>query len=119
MALKALRELPDSVDYSDGTHAYYTYRKTILRKSVPSLPLSCRTVYPVLKTCKDVRYKGPMRNIFYVYQAGPHGAILREKYWDGISGDEDNGPMVSRIDPPAPSPTSSDPTFGHLYRIPW
>ena len=49
-----------------------------------------------------------MRNIYYEYQDhGPHGAILREKYWDGISGDEDNGPMVSRIDPPAAVATSS------------
>jgi YD repeat-containing protein len=69
-------------------------------------------VRPVLKTCKDVRYKGPMRNICYVYQdPGPHGAILKEKYWDGISGHEDNGPMVSRIDPPVPSPTTQNPSF--------
>ena len=44
-------------------------------------------VYPVLKTCKDVRYKGPMRKFATnIRIQGPHGAILKEKYWDGISG---------------------------------
>jgi len=105
-----------SVDYSDGTHAYYTYKDDNSPEN-PSPPCPCpMKVYPVLKTCKDVRYKGPMRNICYVYQdPGPHGAILREKYWDGISGHEDDGPMVTRIDPPAPSPLLQGVTFPTTY----
>ena len=105
-----------SVDYSDGTHAYYTYKDDNSPEN-PSPPCPCpMKVYPVLKTCKDVRHKGPMRNIRYVYQdPGPHGAILREKYWDGISGHEDDGPMVSRIDPPAPSPLLQGVTFPTTY----
>ena len=104
-----------SVDYSDGTHAYYTYKDDNSPEN-PSHPCPCpMKVYPVLKTCKDVRYKGPMRNIRYVYQdPGPHGAILRE-YRNGISGHEDNGPMVSRIDPPSPSPLLQGVTFPTTY----
>jgi len=105
-----------SVDYSDGTHAYYTYQDDNSPEN-PTTPCPCpMKVYPVLKTCKDVRFKGPMRNICYVYQdPGPHGAILKEKYWDGFSGDEDSGPMVSSIHPPAPSPLGRSVTFPTSY----
>ena len=97
-----------SVDYSDGQHATYTYT-TDNSPENPSPPCPCPLkLSPLVIGCDDARYHGPMRRIAYEYQqGGPHGAILREKYWDGSPGHEDNGPMVSRIDPPAPSPTSS------------
>ena len=98
-----------SVDYSDGTHAYYTYQDDNVPEH-PNPPCPCSIkVYPLLRTCQDVRYKGPMRNICYEYQVnGPHGAIIAERYsFNGST----NGPRVSRIDPPAPSPIVTDPNF--------
>jgi YD repeat-containing protein len=67
-----------SVDYSDGTHAYYTYQQD----NVPEDPLNGSIkVYPLVSGCDDARYGGPMRRIAYSYQdQGPHGAILAEKY---------------------------------------
>jgi RHS repeat-associated protein len=102
-----------SVDYSDGTHAYYTYQGD----NAPEDPLHGSIKgFPLVIGCDDVRYHGPMRRIAYVYQdQGPHGAILKEKYWDGVAGNEANGPTVSRIDPPAPSPTMTDPNFDTTY----
>jgi RHS repeat-associated protein len=105
-----------SVDYSDGTHAYYTYQDDNAPEN-PSPPCPCSIkVFPVLKTCKDVRYKGPMRNICYAYQNnGPHGAITQENYWDGVSGHEGNGPMVSKTLPLPPSPLITDVNFDTTY----
>ena len=105
-----------SVDYSDGTYAFYTYQDDNAPDN-PGPPCPCSIkAFPVLKTCKDVRYTGPMRNICYEYQdQGPHGAILKEKYWDGVSGHEGNGPMISNIDPPAPSPLTTNPNFDTTY----
>ena len=51
-----------SVDYSDGTHAYYSYQADNVLEHLYPCPCSV-ALFPVLKTCKDVRYKGPMRNI--------------------------------------------------------
>ena len=108
-----------SVDYSDSTHATYTYRTDNAPEHPrPPCPCSIRTL-PLVSGCDDVRYHGSMRRIAYEYQdQGPHGAILKERYWDGVVGHEGNGPMVSRIDPPAPSPLGSDPTSTPLHRIP-
>ena len=105
-----------SVDYSDGQHATYTYT-TDNSPENPSPPCPCPLkLSPLVIGCDDARYHGPMRRIAYEYQqGGPHGAILREKYWDGSPGHEGNGPMVSRIDPPAPSPLIGDPYFDTRY----
>jgi RHS repeat-associated protein len=102
-----------SVDYSDGTHAYYTYQDDNAPDH-PGPPCPCSSkVYPLLRTCQDVRYKGPMRHICYEYQvSGPHGAIIAERY--SLNGST-NGPRVSRIDPPAPSPIVNDPNFETTY----
>ena len=98
-----------SVDYSDGTHAYYAYQDDNVPDH-PNQPCPCSSkIYPLLRTCQDVRYNGPMRHICYEYQdQGPHGAIIAERY--SLNGST-NGPRVSRIDPPAPSPIVTDPNF--------
>jgi YD repeat-containing protein len=105
-----------SVDYSDGTHAYYTYQQDNAPQH-PGPPCPCsQKLFPLVSGCDDVRYHGPMRRIAYEYQdQGPHGAILKERYWDGVAGDEGNGPMVSRIDPAAPSPLIQDVNFDTTY----
>ncbi len=105
-----------SVDYSDGTHAYYTYQGDNAPEH-PGPPCPCSIkAYPLVSGCDDVRYSGAMRRIAYEYQnQGPHGAILRERYWDGVPGHELNGVSVSRIDPPAPSPIVNDPVFNTSY----
>src|SRR5262249_1099506 len=73
------------VDYSDSTnqpddstHAHYTYTDD----NVPAdWQHGSRKLFPVLRTCQDVRYNGPMRHICYEYQNnGPHGAIIAERY---------------------------------------
>ncbi len=102
-----------SVDYSDGTHAYYTYEQDNVPEDINSGSIK---VWPLVNGCDDARYQGAMRRIAYDYQdQGPHGAILKERYWDGIPGHENNGEMVSRIDPPSPSPIISYPNFDTLY----
>ncbi len=99
-----------SVDYSDGTHAYYTYEDD----NVPDDPQhGSSKIFPLLSICNDVRYHGSMRRVAYDYQnQGPHGAILKERYSpsDGVK-----GLMVSSIDPPAPSPIAPDPDFETTY----
>jgi YD repeat-containing protein len=98
-----------SVDYSDGQHAYYTYQDDNAPEH-PGPPCPCVIkVMPLLRTCRDVRYKGAMRHICYDYQDnGPHGAIIAERY--SLNGSTD-GPRVSKIDPPAPSPLVQSPDF--------
>jgi YD repeat-containing protein len=102
-----------SVDYGEGQHALYTYEEDNSPEN-PSPPCPCPLkLLPLVKTCQDVRYKGPMRHICYEYQAnGPHGAIIAERY--SLNGSTD-GPRVSRIDPAAPSPLNTDPNFDTTY----
>ena len=107
-----------SVDYSDGQHAYYTYT-TDNQPDHPNIPCPCTTkILPLVQTCQDVRYKGPMRQICYEYQdqvrygPSPHGAIIAERYSLNSSS---TGPQVSWIDPPAPSPLLSTVTFPPSY----
>ena len=98
-----------SVTYSDNTSATYTYEPD----NVPERPdLGSIRFLPLVSTCNDVRYHGPMRRIAYEYQGGPHGAILNERY---SPGDGAKGAMVSQIDPPAPSPIIYDPNFDTTY----
>jgi hypothetical protein len=97
------------VDYSDSnpnnlndnTHAHYTYEAD----NVPDQPTrGSFKFYPLVSTCNDPRYKGPMRRIAYVYENnGPHGAISAEQYSpsDGVK-----GVTVSSISPVLPSPLS-------------
>ena len=102
-----------SVDYSDSKHATYTYT-TDNSPENPTQPCPCPLkLLPLLQTAQDVRYKGPMRQICYEYQAnGPHGAIIAERY--SLNGSTD-GPRVSRIDPPALSPLLRGVTFPCTY----
>ena len=102
-----------SVDYSDDTRAFYSYRDdNVPDHPGPHCPCSVKSS-PLVETCQDVRYNGPMRHICYDYQDnGPHGAILAEKY--SLNGST-NGARVSWIDPPAPSPIVTEPWFDTSY----
>ena len=85
-----------------------------MRRNIRNQPCPCsiRTL-PLIIGCSDVRYHGPMRRVAYAYQdQGPHGAILSERYWDGVAGHEGNGPTVSSIGPALPSPIDSYPSSG-------
>jgi RHS repeat-associated protein len=91
-----------SVTYSDNTSATYAYEPD----NAPDQPHeNSWKIYPLVSTCNDVRYYGPMRRIAYDYQnnGGPHGAITAERYSpsDGIK-----GVAVSSISPNLPSPVS-------------
>ena len=105
-----------SVDYSDGQHASYTYQEdNAPERTGPICPCSLKLL-PLVSGCNDVRYGGPMRRIAYEYpDQGAHGAIRRERYWDGVAGHEGDGAVVSKIDPPAPSPLDTDPNFDTTY----
>jgi RHS repeat-associated protein len=62
---------------------------------------------PLLWTCDDPMYPGPMRRIAYQYKpATPnnpdgttpvYGQILKERYWDGVVGHETIGQSVSEL----------------------
>jgi RHS repeat-associated protein len=101
------------VTYSDNQAASYTYTiDNSPENSSPPCPCPLRLL-PLVKTCQDVRCKGPMRQICYDYQInGPHGAIIAERY--SLNGST-NGAQVSTIDPPAPSPLISGPVFPTSY----
>src|SRR5262249_18985308 len=104
----------DGPNPNSGTHASYTYQDdNVPDRPGPLCPCSIK-IYPLVRTCQDVRYKGPMRNICYDYQdQGPHGAIIAERY--SISGST-NGAQVLKIDPPAHSPLLSGVTFPTSYK---
>ncbi len=88
-----------SVDYSDGQHASYAYEPDNVREDPNNGSIKA---FPLVSTCNDVRYSGPMRQIAYDYQdQGAHGAIVKEKY-------SANGPMVSSI-------SVTDPDFPTVF----
>jgi RHS repeat-associated protein len=105
-----------SVNYSDSQTASYTYTTDNVPDHLqPPCPCT-EKILPLIYGCDDVRYHGAMRRIAYGYQGqGPHGAILNEKYWDGVPGHEANGPTVSSINPPAPSPLITVVNFDTTY----
>ena len=102
-----------TVTYSDGQQASYTYT-TDNQPDHPTGQCPCtQKLLPLVKTCKDVRYKGPMRQICYDYQdQGPHGAITAERY--SLNGST-NGVQVSKITPSEPSPLGVGATFPTTY----
>jgi RHS repeat-associated protein len=59
---------------------------------------------PLLKTCDDPMYAGPMKRISYEYKTGlnadqsaaVYGQVYRVRYWDGTSGPY-SGPVVSML----------------------
>jgi len=94
------------VTYSDGTSATYTYEPD----NVPDQPShGSSKFWPLVSTCHDPRYKGPMRRLAYDYQGnGPHGAITAERY---SASDGNKGLTVSSIPGNLPSPLSGGPVF--------
>ena len=98
-----------SVDYSDGTHAYYTYEQDNVPEDIDSGSIK---VFPLVNGCDDTRYHGAMRRIAYDYQVnGPHGAITAERYWDGVAGHEGTGVTVSSIGPALTDPRVTEANF--------
>jgi RHS repeat-associated protein len=97
------------VDYSDGTSATYTYEQD----NVPDQPdRGSSKFWPLVSTCNDPRYKGPMRRIAYDYQGnGPHGAITAERYSASAA---NKGLTVSSIPGNLPSPLSG----GQVFQMP-
>ena len=91
---------------NDDTHAHYTYEQD----NVPDQPTrGSSKFWPLVSTCHDPRYKGPMRRIAYDYQGnGPHGAITAERY---SASDGNKGLTVSSIPGNLPSPLSGGPVF--------
>jgi RHS repeat-associated protein len=87
----------DSVDYHDGTSASYTYTEVNFNDwpAPPGQPDPEMIHAAVLETARDVRYQGPMREIFYEYQLADNGGngrrpkIKSEKHLlaDGTAGD--------------------------------
>jgi RHS repeat-associated protein len=63
-----------SVRYDDVTTATYTY--TIVQIKIGNITVGHR---PVLQTCNDVRYAGPMRQITYEHDPDRNGIITSEK----------------------------------------
>jgi RHS repeat-associated protein len=100
------------VNYGDGPPAKYTYIvDNQPENSDPPCPCMIKLL-PLVRGCDDVRYHGPMCRVAYDYQnQGPHGAIRRERYWDGTPGTEGNGVMVSRVDPALVSPLVQNANF--------
>ncbi|MBO0695325.1 MAG: hypothetical protein J2P56_04390, partial [Verrucomicrobia bacterium] len=100
------KKMLTGVTYSDGSSASYTYRGD----NVPEqIPLGSWKAIPLLETCNDIRYKGPMRQIAYVYQnGGPHGEITKERY--SLA-----GAVVSSITPNVPPPTDNSPIFPEQF----
>jgi RHS repeat-associated protein len=98
-----------SVTYSDNTSATYAYEPD----NAPDQPHeNSYKIYPLVSTCNDVRYHGPMRRIAFDYQnGGPHGAITAERY---SPSDGNKGVAVSSISPNVPSPVSR----GVVLRMP-
>src|SRR5215211_5478224 len=98
-----------SVDYSDGTHANYTYEQDNVPEDINGGSIK---IFPLVNGCDDVRYHGPMRRVAYDYQVdGPHGAITAERYWDGVAGHESTGVSVSSIGPALVDPRETLPNF--------
>jgi RHS repeat-associated protein len=91
---------------NDDTHAHYTYEPD----NVPDQPTrGSSKFWPLVSTCHDPRYKGPMRRIAYDYQGNaPHGAITAERY---SASDGNKGLTVSSIPGNLPSPLSGGPVF--------
>src|SRR6266542_3358057 len=63
---------------------------------------------PLLWTADDPMYSGRMKRLAYDYKPGPtphnpdgttpvYGQIWRERYWDGVLGNESSGPVVSTL----------------------
>ena len=60
---------------------------------------------PLLKTCDDPMFAGPMKRISYEYKTGTnddgtgavYGQVYKVRYWDGVSGHENSGAVVSTL----------------------
>jgi RHS repeat-associated protein len=77
--------------------AHYQYCNSNVGQGLP----------PLLWTADDPMYPGPMKRIAYDYKPltpnnpdgteSVYGQILRERYWDGVSGHEASGAIVSTL----------------------
>ena len=106
----------DHVTYYSNPNWTASYRYTGSNTN-PDLP-------PLLLTCDDPMYPGPMKRIAYKYRIGNnadgtapvYGQLYEERYWDGIPGHETTGSLVSRLTVGLPnnSPNYRTETRGDL-----
>jgi RHS repeat-associated protein len=83
-------------------NAYYKYR-------VPNITPT--NGIPLLWTCDEPTYSGPMKRIAYTYQTANnadgttpvYGQVYQEKYWDGIANHEGQGASVFTLTVGAPN----------------
>jgi YD repeat-containing protein len=91
------------VKYDDGTSALYGYQDAN----------TSNRARPLLYTCDDVRFEGPMRRMKYEFKRGSgaiYGQIFREKHIDGtiVSEFNQNTHVEKRGDGPTRSFTYAD-----------
>ncbi|MBV9008684.1 MAG: hypothetical protein JO354_05870, partial [Verrucomicrobia bacterium] len=94
-----------TVGYSDGQTATYNWDID----NVPETGKNSYKYFPVLTSCDDVRYKGPMRHIAYAYQttAAAHGVITDEVNLNGLSMSNISPQLVRGASSPPPSYTET------------
>jgi RHS repeat-associated protein len=91
------------VDYSDGTHATYTYQPANVVENPNAVP------WRLVSTCDDVRYNGPMGKIKYEY-VGPN-QVAGGASWGQVKAEKNKatGEIVSQVTyPPVGQPPNTD-----------
>lgn len=74
-----------SVNYSNGTSATYTYQADNQRQM--DQPSGAPIGPPLISTCDDVRFAGPMRKIRYTYAASSMGSGVINEEQSGTTGE--------------------------------
>jgi RHS repeat-associated protein len=94
------------VDYSDGTQAAYTYQAS-------NVTQADGVAWRLVRTCDDVRYDGPMRQIKYEY-VGP-GEVAGGASWGQIKAEKNKitNEIVSEVTYP---PSGQSPNTQAYYR---
>ncbi len=98
-----------NANYSDGTGAAYTYQASNVSASG----------IPLIKTCADVRYPGPMKNITYTFLAGASQGRLYQSSARGAQPrfSPSRSIAVSARKPAATGPAAPGPTVPRPPRI--
>jgi RHS repeat-associated protein len=95
-----------SVDYvDDGTHAYYTYQASNRPPTSTPQQDPHGVVWGLVKTCRDVRFAGPMKNIMYEYRTIVPGQYVGEVGWGQIRQEKNiAGLVLSEVEYPSSTP---------------
>jgi hypothetical protein len=88
---RASMKMLTEVAYSDGTSASYTYQEDNVTENLPT----SYKIRPLLSTCNDVRYNGPMRQIAYLARHSELAAYAPARY---SAGNQPSGGAVSKLD---------------------